>query len=412
MGTSMNSGHLRLIAVLSFAVLVGVSGCGAGSDTAVPPVGKPAVAYAYVTAMATSAGGAGSVYEYAVLNDGSVSPLAQVSVSAGVEPAAVALGGLHVYVVNVGDGTVSQYNIEADNSLVPMDPPAAVNPGMKTLGVMPSAVILDPSGSFLYVANSGDDTLSQFSIGSGGQLTPLTPATVPAGIKPVSIAVAVGPSGGHVYVANSGAGVPTGVGSVSQYSMGADGTLTLLNAATVSAGASPVAIAIDQTIAPLGTAFVMSDCNGSLCMGSITPFAVGAGGELTGAGGVGTTGGHYEAVGMVTDPSGANAYVLTNLMGVDTDSGALWQFSVGNTGALIAANQPMLSIGPTALAQTINLDTLYVLTSNNGVGGNAGIGGSINSYTLGAGGLPTLAATTTLAAARPVSMAMLVLHAP
>jgi DNA-binding beta-propeller fold protein YncE len=412
--TSMYLRLMRLITVSPFAVLVGVSGCGAGSGSAVPPVVNPPVGFAYVTAMAASAGGAGSVYEYAVLADGSVSPLAQVSVGAGVDPAAVALdqAGRHVYVVNVGDGTVSQYNIEANNSLAPMNPPAVFNPGMKTLGVMPSAVILDPSGSFLYVANSGDDTLSQFSIGSGGQLMPLAPATVPAGIEPVSIAVSVGPSGGHVYVANSGAGVPAGVGSVSQYSMGAGGTLTSLNPAAVSAGASPVAITIDQAMTPFGTAFVMSDCDGSLCTGSITQLALGAGGELTATGGVATTGSHYDAVGMVTDQSGANAYVLTNLMGVDTDNGALWQFSVGSTGALTAANQPMLSIGPAALAQTMHVDTLYVLTSNDGIGGNPGIGGSINCYTLGAGGLPTLAATTTLAAARPVSMAMLFLLAP
>jgi len=318
----------------------------------------------------------------------------------------------HVYVVNGGDGSVSQYNIEADNSLTPMNPPAVINPGMKTLGVWPSAVIVDPTGSFLYVANSADDTLSQFSIGSGGQLTPLTPATVPAGTQPVSIAVTGGPSGGHVYVANSGAGVPAGVGSVSQFSIRADGTLTPLNPATVSAGASPVAIAIDQTIAPFGTAFVMSDCDGSTCTGSIRPFAVGAGGELTATGAVATTGDHYDAVGMVTDQSGTNAYVLTNLMGVDTDNGALWQFSVGNTGALSTANQPTLSIGPAARAQTLFDDRLCVLTSNVAIGGNAGSGGSINCYTLGAGGLPTLAASTTLAAVHPVSMAMLFLLPP
>ena len=413
--TSMYFGLMRLVTVLPFAVLVGVSGCGAGSGTVVPPpVVNPAVSFAYVTVMATSAGGVGvgAVYEYAVLSDGSVSPLAQVSVSAGVGPAAVVLANRHAYVVNVGDGTVSQYNVEADNSLAPMNPPAVINPGMKTLGVMPSAVIVDPTGSFLYVANSGDDTLSQFSIGSAGQLTPLTPATVPAGTEPVSIAATVGPGGGHVYVTNSGGAVPAGVGSVSQFSMGADGTLTPLNPATVPAGASPVAIAIDQAIAPFGTAFVMSDCDGSLCTGSITQFAVGAGGELTATGVVATTGDHYDAVGMVTDPSGANAYVLTNLMGVDTDNGALWQFSVGHTGALSTANQPTLSIGTAALAQTLFDNRLCVLTSNVGIGGNASSGGSINCYTLGAGGLPTLAASTTLAAAHPVSMAMLFLFPP
>lgn len=409
----MHFGLMRLIMALPCAVLVGVSGCGAGSGAvAPPPVVSPPVGFAYVTVMATSAGGVGTVYEYAVMDDGSVSPLAQVSVSAGVGPAALALSNRHAYVVNVGDGTVSQYSIEADNSLAPMNPPAVINPGMKTLGVMPSAVIVDPTGNFLYVANSGDDTLSQFSIGVSGQLTPLTPATVSAGTLPVSITVAGGPSGGHAYVVNSGAIVPAAAGSVSQFSIGIDGTLTPLNPATVSASASPVAIAIDQGIAPFGTAFVMSDCEGSSCTGSIAQFAVGAGGELTATGVAVTTGGHYDAVSMVMDQSGGNAYVLTNLMGVDTDNGALWQFGVGKTGALSTPNQPTLSIGATALAQSLFVERLCVLTSNVGIGGNAGSGGSINCYTLGAGGLPTLAASTMLATVRPVSMAMLFVLPP
>jgi 6-phosphogluconolactonase len=407
----------RLITLLPFAVLVGVNGCGAGPGSAAPPpVANPPVGFAYVTDAASTASDVGSVYEYAVLNDGSVSPLAQVSISAGVGPGAVVVVSGHAYVVNVGDGTVSQYNIAADNSLTPMNPPTVINPGMKTLGVIPSAVIADPSESFLYVANSGDGTLSQFSIGSGGQLAPLTPATVAVGIEPVSIAVTAGPSGGHLYVANSGesgpAGlVPAGSGSVSQFSIGADGTLTPLNPAALSAGTSPVAVAIDQTIAPFGMAFVMSDCEGAQCTGTIRQFAVGAGGELSAAGAPVMTGDHYDAIGMVTDQNGINAYVLTNFMGVDTGNGALWQFSVGNTGALSTPNQPTLSLGPTALAQTLFEDRLCVLTSNVGTGGSGGSGG-INCYTLGTGGAPTLAASTMLAAAHPVSMAMLFLNPP
>jgi hypothetical protein len=96
----MHFGLMRLTMVLLFATLVGVSGCGAGSGMAVPPsVVNPPVGFAYVTDMAAGAGGVGSVYEYAVLDDGSVSPLAQVSVSAGVGPAAVALANRHAYVV-------------------------------------------------------------------------------------------------------------------------------------------------------------------------------------------------------------------------------------------------------------------------------------------------------------------------
>jgi hypothetical protein len=46
------------------------------------------------------------------------------------------------------------------------------------------------------------------------------------------------------------------------------------------------------------------------------------------------------------------------------------------------------------------------------IGGDAGSGGSINCFLLGAGGLPLLAGSTTLGAARPVSMAMLSLLPP
>lgn len=406
---------VRLDLVLPFAALVVLSGCGGGSVSKGPAVDPP-VGFADVTDAASSAGEVGSVYEYAVQNDGSLSPLAQMSISTGVGPGAVVVASGHAYVVNVGDGTISQYNVAADNSLAPMNPPAVINPGMKTLGVAPSTVIVDPTGNFLYVANSGDATLSQFSIRSGGQLTPLTPATVATGIEPVSIAVTAGPSGGHLYVANSGesapAGlVPAGSGSVSQFSIGIDGTLTPLNPAAVSAGTSPVAITIDQSIAPFGAAYVMSDCEGSQCTGAIRTFAVGAGGELSAAGAAVTTGGHYDAVGMVTDPSNGNAYVLTNLMGVDTDNGALWQLSVGNNGALSTPNQP-LSIGPEARAQTLFETRLCVLTSNVGIGGSGGSGGGINCYTLEAGEVPALAASTMLAAAHPVSMAMQFLNPP
>jgi hypothetical protein len=82
---------MSLIKVLPFAVLVGVSGCGGSSPGGPRPVVNPPVGFAYVTATTTSAGGIGSVYDYAVLQDGSVSPLAQMSVSAGVEPAAIAV---------------------------------------------------------------------------------------------------------------------------------------------------------------------------------------------------------------------------------------------------------------------------------------------------------------------------------
>lgn len=263
------------------------------------------------------------------MSDGSVSPLEPGSISAGVDAAAAAV-----------------------------DPAAVMNPGMKTIGIMPSAAILDPSGSFLYVANSG-------------------------------------------------AGVVGGVGSVSQYSIGVGGALAALAPAGVPVGGSPAAISIYA-----GTAYVMSNCLGSSCIGSITQFELGPGGELTATGAMATTGGHNDSIGMVLDQAGGSACLLSNLMGIDTDNGALWQFGVESNGALSAGSPALLSIGPTALAQSLHFATLYVLTANIGIVGNGGSAGIFNVYTLGNGGSPILAASTPLSAQQPVSIGMLFLLAP
>jgi DNA-binding beta-propeller fold protein YncE len=389
---------VRLIGALSFTLVMGLIGCssdGSGTDPA-------AAGYVYVTAT-TSAGAPGALYQFTVGSNGSVTPMQQASISTGVYPTAVAAdpGGHYIYVSNGGDGTVSQYTVGAGGALSPMNPATIVNPGMKALGTAPSAATVDPSGHFAYVANWGDDTVSQFSIGSGGQLTPLTPATVATGKAPVSITV--DSSGHYAYVANSGqSGVQT-VGTVTEYSIGADGTLTPLNPASVSAaGTFPLAITIDRD----GTsAFIMSDCNGGpLCTGSIAQFALGSDGVLSATGAATNTGNHIFPTNMVIDEAGTHAYVLTDVMGVDTGSGELWQFGVGTSGALAADSPPMLSSSQVLLAQSLVGSSLFVLTWNYVVPSGAIGGGGIARYTIGTGGLLTFADSTPLTAANPTSM--------
>jgi len=60
-------------------------------------------------------------------------------------------------------------------------------------GSAPEGVAASPDGSSLYVTNNGDSTLSQYTIGANGQLSPKQPATVPAGASPVDVAVVVAP---------------------------------------------------------------------------------------------------------------------------------------------------------------------------------------------------------------------------
>jgi 6-phosphogluconolactonase (cycloisomerase 2 family) len=403
----MYMGGSRQLSAL--AALLALSACGSGesgSNTITQPAPS---AYAYVASAGASPSSAGAIYEYGIISDSSVAPLPQSSISAGIYPAAVVIGQGHVYVVNVGDGTISQYNVASDGTLTPMNPATVTNSGMHTFGVAPAAATIDPTGSFLYVTNAADNTLSQFSIGSDGHLTPLTPSTVATGVDPVSIVVVpLADSTPGYYVVNSGATGDTG--TVSLYSSGENGTLTPVDSDTVAAGTNPSAIAINSASS---TVYVMSNCDGAQCTGSIRQFAVGASGALTDTGAMATTGSHYDAVNMVINQNGTNAYVLSNAMGVDSNTGALWQFGVDRTGELSAASPPMLNIGSVAVAQVIQDDSLYVLTTNSGPSANTpSTAGNINFYSLGAGGVATLTATTKLSAPYPVTMGMLFLNAP
>jgi len=54
-------------------------------------------------------------------------------------------------------------------------------------GVAPHSVTVDPTGKFAYVANSGDNTVSQYGVGADGALTPMASATVVTGTYPSSV---------------------------------------------------------------------------------------------------------------------------------------------------------------------------------------------------------------------------------
>ena len=55
----------------------------------------------------------------------------------------------------------------------------------------PQFVTVDPSGHFVYVANSADNTLSAYTLdSSSGALTALSASPFPTGSRPFSIAIA------------------------------------------------------------------------------------------------------------------------------------------------------------------------------------------------------------------------------
>jgi 6-phosphogluconolactonase (cycloisomerase 2 family) len=107
----------------------------------------------------------------------------------------------------------------ADGSLVTVPgSPIAVSGSANGLG----PILVDPFGNNVYVVGTLSNTLSGFKISLvSGSLTALTPATVATGLQPKSIAIRA--DGSWLFVANYGAA------SVSQYSIApATGALSVL----------------------------------------------------------------------------------------------------------------------------------------------------------------------------------------
>ena len=137
-----------------------------------------------------------------------------------------------VYVFSVSSGTLTAVN----------GSPFVVSNGV-------ASVTVDSSAKFLYVPNPATDTISAFSVqytsstntvslavvpGSPFAVTTTTSTTPPAPVGAVLDAAAT-----HLYLANFG------VSSVSQFSVGTDGSLTLLTPATVTVGTNPAFLVID-----------------------------------------------------------------------------------------------------------------------------------------------------------------------
>ena len=128
---------------------------------------------------------------------------------------------------------------------------------------MPFAIAVSTDGRSVYVTNrERSGFVREYSVGAGGELTPMAAETVPAGTRPAGIlATAAG-----VYVSNFADD------TLSQYTAGADGALTAK--ADVSSAAQPVR---DDARRPTGTA----STSPGTATGRVGQYDVGADGALT-----------------------------------------------------------------------------------------------------------------------------------
>jgi 6-phosphogluconolactonase (cycloisomerase 2 family) len=370
-----------------------------------PVSGGSAVGYAYVTTADVNQSMPGSVYQYGISADGSLAPMAVASVPAGAGPTAVAADpdGRYVYVVNRGDATVSQYAIGTEGGLSPLSPATVgIEGAVAGLTVFVGATV-DPSGRFLYVVGRGQDpaataSIAQFSIASTGALAPLNPAVF---IAPAFAdgPLVIEPTGSYAYVVANLPGA-----QVMQLSIGSNGTLKALSPASVAATAHATGI----SIAPSGqAAYVLSACTDSTCEGQIALYTIDASGQLSATGATTVTGPHVIPLRLVSSDSGSSAYLLANLMGVDTNEGAVYQYGVDQTGALTPYSPPSLGVASGAVDESARGANLYALSANAvGQASGAPTGGHIDHYTIGSDGVLTFVSTITVAAGRPTAMAV------
>lgn len=155
---------------------------------------------------------------------GTVVPRAlRINPAGTVVAAALGTAGEALFSFNTGTGVLAQMAVTGPPSLT-----------------SDNGIAFDGSGTYLYLARSGSGAgLVVTAVGANGALTPTTSTPYPAGMQPY--AVALDATGSFAYVANRGDGTITG------YAVGANAALGPLAGAAVVSGAGVTQLATDAT---------------------------------------------------------------------------------------------------------------------------------------------------------------------
>lgn len=193
----------------------------------------------------------GTISAFKINSDSSLSATS-TSTQTGSVPMGMAIdpAGKFLFVANEGSSNISVYSINGTAlTEVAGSPFTTITPGT-TVATLPTAVAVSASGNFLYVANNFTGTVSAYSIGSSGKLTPLGASPYTVGLAPSGLGMV--PSGGFLYVANSGSNSVSAFAICDKVTTSCanpagpgDGTLTPVAGSPFSAGIGPVAIAAD-----------------------------------------------------------------------------------------------------------------------------------------------------------------------
>jgi 6-phosphogluconolactonase len=191
---------------------------------------------------------ANSISTYEVNTDGSLTAVSGATPT-GSNPMALAMdpGGRFLFVANQGSNNVSVFSISGTTlTQVNGSPFTTIAPGTFP-ATGPTALVVPPTGNFLYVANNFTNSVSVFSFdGSSGVLTPAAGSPYTVGLNPSGLAVS--PAGTFLLVSNTGSNNVDSFAicvAVSASCTQADGTMTLVSGSPFPAGIGPTDIVFE-----------------------------------------------------------------------------------------------------------------------------------------------------------------------
>lgn len=198
-----------IIPVSSFATRGKGTGAGLGSQGAV--VLSPDGAHLF----AVNAG-SGTITSFEVSDNGLALSVADVVASNGLMPIGLTLHGNLLYVLNsMGLGSIAGFRVATDGTLTAI--PGAKQHLSQPLS-NPAQVAFNPAGDVLMVTEKGTQRLDTYAVDSQGRPGPIT-VSKSAGLEPFGFEF---DPNGHAIVSEAFAGGP-GRGAVSSYQVSADG---------------------------------------------------------------------------------------------------------------------------------------------------------------------------------------------
>jgi 6-phosphogluconolactonase (cycloisomerase 2 family) len=175
--------------------------------------------FAYVTNF-----NAGNISEYSLTSNGSLGTIG--SVGAGAGPYGITRSGSFVYVCNIANSSISEYTINAGTGAL-VDQGVTISSGAGVNSDV-DGIVTDPTGKFAYASNdggTGNATITCYKIGSNGNLSK-NGNDVTIGATSTFQYIAIDRSG-H-FIATLG----TGTQLLTMYKINADGTLTAVGTPT------------------------------------------------------------------------------------------------------------------------------------------------------------------------------------